>query len=123
MSTRDPASTGDFRSLYSHGFVRLAAAVPQVQIAEPAVNAKRTLALASRASEAGAALVVFPELGLSGYAIEDLLHQQAVTESVLQALEVVVQESAGLDPLLVVGGPLRAETGLFNTAVVIHRGR
>src|SRR5437588_441400 len=89
----------------------------------PAVNAERTLALARRASDEGAALVVFPELGLSGYAIEDLFHQQAVTESVLQALERVVAASADLAPLLVVGAPLRAESGLFNAAVVVHRGR
>jgi len=123
MSARDPATAGDFASLYSHGFVRVTAAVPHVQIAEPAVNAERTLALARRASDEGAALVVFPELGLSGYAIEDLFHQQAVTESVLQALERVVAASADLAPLLVVGAPLRAESGLFNAAVVVHRGR
>jgi NAD+ synthase (glutamine-hydrolysing) len=123
MSARDPATAGDFGSLYSHGFVRVAAAVPHVQIAEPAVNAERTLALARRASDEGAALVVFPELGLSGYSIEDLFHQQAVAESVLRGLGRLVTGSADLAPLLVVGAPIRAESGLFNAAVVVHRGR
>jgi NAD+ synthase (glutamine-hydrolysing) len=123
MSTQDPGTAGRFGSLYSHGFVRVAAAVPHVQIAEPAVNAQRTVALARRASDDGAALALFPELGLSGYAIEDLFHQQAVTESVLEALEQVVAASVELAPLLVVGAPLRAESGLFNAAVVVHRGR
>jgi NAD+ synthase (glutamine-hydrolysing) len=112
-----------FGSLYSHGFVRVATAVPRVRIAEPAFNADRTLELARRASDAGAALVVFPELGLSGYSIEDLLHQQALTDAVLDALARIVGESAGLSPVLVVGAPLRAGDGLFNAAVVMHRGR
>jgi NAD+ synthase (glutamine-hydrolysing) len=103
--------------------VRVAAAVPRVQIAEPVANAQRTLALAERASEQGAALVVFPELGLSGYSIEDLLHQQAIAESVLEALEQLRRGSAELAAVLVVGAPILAENGLFNTAVVIHRGR
>jgi NAD+ synthase (glutamine-hydrolysing) len=123
MSAQDPAPAGDFGSLYRHGFVRVAAAVPRVQIAEPDANARRTLALADRASEQGAALVVFPELGLSGYSIEDLLHQQAIAESVLDALEQVRRGSAELPAVLVVGAPILVESGLFNTAVVIHRGR
>ncbi len=114
---------GPFGSLYSHGFVRVAAAVPHVRVAEPQVNAERTLALAHQASDAGAALVVFPELGLSSYAIDDLLHQRALLDGVLSAIERVVAESASLAPLIVVGAPLPAEHGLFNTGVVIHRGR
>jgi NAD+ synthase (glutamine-hydrolysing) len=112
-----------FDSLYAHGFARVAAAVPRVHIAEPDQNAERTLALARRASEAHAALVALPELGLSGYSIEDLLHQQALTDAVLEALARIVAESASLEPLLVIGAPIRAESGLFNAAIVIHRGR
>ncbi|HEY6397906.1 MAG TPA: NAD(+) synthase, partial [Solirubrobacteraceae bacterium] len=112
-----------FHSLYSHGFVRVAAAVPRVGLADPAFNAQHTLALAQRASEAHAGLVVFPELGMSGYSIEDLLHQQALSDAVLEALSSIVTESASLEPVLVVGAPLRAEGGRFNCAVVIHRGR
>jgi NAD+ synthase (glutamine-hydrolysing) len=123
MSPETGAQGRPFGSLYSHGFVRVAAAIPRVDIARPELNAERTLALARAASGAHAALVVFPELGLSGYSIEDLLHQQAVTDGVLEALERVVAESAALEPVVVVGAPLRAESGLFNTAVVIHRGR
>src|SRR5438105_4301716 len=123
MSAQDPSAAGDFGSLYSHGFVRVAAAVPHVQIAEPAVNAQRTLALARRASDHGAALVVFPELGLSGYAIEDLFHQQALAESVLEALERVVAASEDLFPVVVVGAPLQVQGGFFNTAVVINSDR
>jgi len=123
MSSAATTDRRPFDSLYSHGFVRLAAAVPRVQIAEPAVNAERTLALARRASEERAAAVVFPELGLSGYSIEDLFHQQALLDSIVEALAGLVSASADLLPVVVVGAPLQADGGLFNTAVVIHRGR
>jgi NAD+ synthase (glutamine-hydrolysing) len=68
-------------------------------------------------------VVVFPELGLSGYAIDDLLHQQSLTDAVLEAIKTLLAASAALEPVIVVGAPLEAERGLFNTAVVIHRGR
>ncbi len=122
MASQKATKPKPFGSLYTHGFARVAAAVPRVQIAEPEINTDRTLALARAASEAHAALVVFPELGLSGYSIEDLFHQHAVTGAVLDGIERIVAESAGLEPVIVVGAPLRAENGLFNTAVVVHRG-
>jgi NAD+ synthase (glutamine-hydrolysing) len=112
-----------FDSLYSHGFVRIVAAVPHVKVADPDFNTQRTLELAGQASEAGAALVVFPELGISTYAIDDLLHQQALLGAVQRALGRIVEASAGLLPVIVVGAPLLVEGGVFNTAVVIHRGR
>jgi NAD+ synthase (glutamine-hydrolysing) len=112
-----------FHSLYSHGFVRIAAAVPNVRIADPAFNAQRTVELARAASDQHAAVVVFPELGLSGYAIDDLLHQQSLTDAVLEAIKTLLAASVALEPVIVVGAPLEAERGLFNTAVVIHRGR
>ncbi len=123
MTPANGAPKRPFGCLYEHGFARVAAAAPRVQIAEPEVNTERTLALARRASDQRAALVVFPELGLSGYSIEDLFHQQAVTDGVLAGLERIVAESAALEPVVVVGAPLYVEHGLFNTAVVIHRGR
>lgn len=110
-------------SLYDHGFARVAAAVPHVRPADPAFNAERTLALARQASDAGAALVVFPELGISAYAIDDLLHQQALLHATLQAIERLVLASADLGCMVIVGAPLRVEQGLFNTALVIHGGR
>jgi NAD+ synthase (glutamine-hydrolysing) len=113
----------NFASLYSHGFVRVAAAVPHVRIGEPEFNAERTLALAQQSSEEHAAVVIFPELGISGYSIDDLLHQGALLDAVLDAVGRIASESASLAPVIVVGAPLRFEHGLFNTAIVIHRGR
>ena len=103
MSPSSGAPGRPFGSLYEHGFVRLAAAVPHVQIARPEVNAERTLGLARRASDQHAALVVFPELGLSGYSIEDLFHQQEI--DVVTAPRGLVQPAE--PPRLVLRGPDR----------------
>lgn len=117
------ADTTPFGSLYRHGFVRVAAAVPHVRIAEPEFNAERTIDLAERASEAGAGLALFPELGLSGYAIEDLLMQDPLLDAVEREIGTIVEASAGLMTVLVVGAPLRFGARIYNCAAVIHRGR
>ena len=123
ISSGAMGATRTFASLHCQGFVRVAAAVPFVRPADPAYNAQRTLVLARDASQAGAALVLFPELGLSAYAIDDLLHQQVLADGTLAALEQIVAASQSLAPVLIVGMPLWSEGGLFNAAVVIHRGR
>lgn len=59
-----------FHNIHTHGFVRAAVCAPRVRVADPAFNAGETLAMARRAAEAGASIVLFPELGLSAYAID-----------------------------------------------------
>ena len=65
---------------------------------------------------------VFPELCLTGYAIDDLVMQDAVLDAVEAAIARLVEASADLFPVLVVGAPLRHRNRLYNCAVVIHRG-
>jgi NAD+ synthase (glutamine-hydrolysing) len=115
--------TPPFRSLYSHGYARVAAAVPHVRMGDPAFNAERTVELAGRAHGTGAAVVVFPELGLAGYSSEDLFHQAALLDGVEAGLQRVVAASVDVQPVLMVGAPVRVEGGLFNAALVIHRGQ
>lgn len=112
-----------FRNIHTHGFVRIACAAPRLRVADPAFNVAETLALLRRADEAGAALTLFPELGLSAYAIDDLLQQNALLDAVQAALGRLVEESRALRCMAVVGAPLRVEGRLFNCAVAIHRGR
>jgi NAD+ synthase (glutamine-hydrolysing) len=112
-----------FHSIYRHGFVRVAACVPRVRVGDPAANAARTIALAGRAVERGAALAVFPELGLTAYSNEDLFHQDAMLDAGLAALDRVREASTGLGALLVVGAPLRVAGRLLNCAVAVHRGK
>jgi NAD+ synthase (glutamine-hydrolysing) len=122
MPPRDDSRV-PFQSIYRHGYVRIAAAVPLVRIGDPAENARRTIELARQASDRDAALVVFPELGLSAYTAEDLFRQDALIEATEAAIEQVRAASEQIAPVIVVGAPLRAEQGLFNVAVVLHRGR
>jgi NAD+ synthase (glutamine-hydrolysing) len=112
-----------FDSIYRHGFVRIAAAVPRVRIGDPHANATRTIGLIEQADAAHAALVAFPELGLAAYTSEDLFHQDALLGATLEAVEMVRAASERVNPFIVVGAPLQAEQGIFNAALVIHRGR
>ena len=78
----------EFRNLYAHGFARIAAASPRVYLADPIANARETIALMRRADADRAALLVCPELGLSGYTLDDLLnHPAAVMHEIDRALE------------------------------------
>jgi NAD+ synthase (glutamine-hydrolysing) len=112
-----------FHSIYSHGFIRAAVAVPFVRVADPGYNVERTLELARRASELHAAIALFPELGISAYSNEDLFHQDALLDATCSALASLIAQSHELSPVLVVGAPLRSEEKLFNCAVVIYRGK
>ena len=111
-----------FNSMYSHGYVRAAVCIPRVQVADPAFNAEHTLDLARRASELSAAVALYPELGISSYSCDDLFQQDALLDGVREALARVVRESASLNPVLLLGAPLRFEGMLFNCAVVVYRG-
>jgi NAD+ synthase (glutamine-hydrolysing) len=113
----------EFLSAYDQGFARVAACTLPVAIADPAVNAERTVALARQCHDDGTAVAVFPELGISGYAIEDLLLQEPLLDAVERALQDVVSASADLLPLIVVGAPLRHGHRLYNCAVAVHRGQ
>jgi NAD+ synthase (glutamine-hydrolysing) len=114
--------TKHFRSLYTHGFVRLAAATPQATVGDPAANAAAILELARQADAARAAVCVFPELSVSAYAIDDLLQQEALLGAVEAGIASLVAASKELFPVLIVGAPLRRQGRLYNTAVIIHRG-
>lgn len=112
-----------FFNLYRHNFVRLAMAVPEVKVADPAFNAVKTIDLAKKAAEKKALIVAFPELGISAYTCEDLFHQQALLDGCLEALSEVCAASRDLPIVIVVGMPLKLSGMLFNCGIVIYRGR
>ena len=112
----------DFYSAYRHGFVRVAACTHHTALADPRTNAASVLRLARECHDEAVALAVFPELTLSGYSIEDILLSETLLESVTEALATIIEASAELLPVLVVGAPLRYRHRIYNTAVVIHRG-
>lgn len=112
-----------FFNLYSHDFARVAVASPRCRVADPAFNVQETLRLAREAADQGAVLVAFPELGLSAYTCDDLFHQRALLEAVVDALGQVVEASRALPLAMIVGAPLRLNHVLFNCAVVVAGGR
>lgn len=111
-----------FESAYRHGFARVAACTIPVSIADPATNAQAVLDTVRECDAEGVAVAVFPELCLTGYAIEDLVMQDAVLDAVEEAVGTLVVASEELLPLIVVGAPLRHRNRIYNCAVVIHRG-
>jgi NAD+ synthase (glutamine-hydrolysing) len=112
----------DFYSAYAQGFARIAACTVPVAISDPATNATTILAEARTCHDQGVAIAVFPELALCGYAVDDLLLQDVLLESVLAGIGEIVTASTDLLPVIVVGAPLVHGTRVLNCAVVIHRG-
>ncbi|HQT79313.1 MAG TPA: nitrilase-related carbon-nitrogen hydrolase, partial [Rhodopila sp.] len=112
-----------FRSLYRHGFARVAACTTRTALADPATNAQTILAMARHCHDKGVAVAVFPELGLSGYSIGDLLQQTTLLDAVEAGIGTLIAASAELMPLLLVGAPLRHLGALYNCALAIHRGQ
>ena len=113
----------DFFSAYRHGFARVAACTHRTVLADPAANAASVLRIARECHDEGVAVAVFPELTLSGYSIEDILLQDSLLDAVEAAVAELVTGTTDLLPVLVVGAPLRHLHRIYNTAVVIHRGR
>jgi NAD+ synthase (glutamine-hydrolysing) len=112
----------NFWSPYGHEFVRVASCVPGVEVGDAAFNVAQTLDLARRGDERKIALMIFPELGISAYAIDDLLFQDALLDRVEAGIVEIAEASRELFSVLVVGAPLRRSGQLFNCAVVVHRG-
>ena len=110
--------------MLSYGFLRAAAAVPHLRVADCAFNAERTASLMRRAEALGVAVLVFPEMGLTGYTCGDLFHQAPLQRAALDALERVrLASGADFRGLVTVGLPLAIDDQLFNCAAVLHRGR
>ena len=116
------AKTHPFHSPRTHGFVRVAAATPVVHIADPKANAEEHLALIRQAGEQGVDLIVFPELSLSGYAIDDLHMQAALLDEVERQVDVIAEAADEAGLVAVVGAPIRNGDALFNCAVVLGGG-
>ncbi|WP_075293147.1 NAD(+) synthase [Pararhizobium arenae] len=113
----------EFYSPYSHGFVRCAACTPTCEVADPDFNAQAIIELARAGHDRHVALMVFPELCVSGYAIDDLLGQDALLDAVEASIARIVSASQKLTPVVLIGAPLRHEGRLFNCALAIHSGK
>ena len=106
------------------GFVRVAAAVPVLKLADTRVNAERTIALMERAEGQDVSVVVFPEMGLTGYTCNDLFHHTTLQQGALEALgQVAAATKARFGGIAVIGLPLVVDDQVFNCAAVLSGGR
>jgi NAD+ synthase (glutamine-hydrolysing) len=103
--------------------VRVAACTLRTTLGDPAANAQAVLDIARECHDERAAVAVFPELTPTGYSLDDILMQDALLDAVEDELQRITQASVELMPVLVIGAPLRHLHRIYNTAVVIHRGR
>ncbi|MCR2833374.1 NAD(+) synthase [Parerythrobacter lacustris] len=116
------ASAQRFYDLHTHGFVRVATSTPKVRTADVAFNAQSIIEEAVKAGEAHVDLLLYPELCLSGYAIDDLHLQAALLEAVEAHLGKIVTASRTIPTVLVIGAPLRRNGRIYNCALAICRG-
>ena len=112
-----------FFSLHRQGFVRVAACTPRIEVGDPKSNADETLALMREGEAKSVDLMLFPELGISAYAIDDLLLQDALLDGVEAGIAQLVEASKSLRPVFIVGAPVRRNNRLYNCGVAISRGR
>lgn len=115
--------TAPFYDIHTHGLVRVASCTPRVEVGNPAFNHQQTLDLARRGHDQHVDLMLFPELGLSAYAIDDLLLQDALLQRVEDEIRALLRASETLRPVLILGAPLRRNSRIYNCAVVMHRGQ
>ncbi|MBM3604311.1 MAG: NAD(+) synthase, partial [Alphaproteobacteria bacterium] len=111
-----------FSSFHRHGFVRVATSTPRVRPADITYNCDSIIDEARRADDLGVDLLVYPELCVSSYAIDDLHLQDAVLLSVERGIERIIKASASLAPVLLIGAPLRRDGRLYNCALIVARG-
>ena len=102
------------------GFVKVAAAVPQVKVADCNSNIEQIIALAVQAADEGCSIVLFPELSITAATCGDLFRQQNLLSSALQALQRLLDEQ--LETVVVVGMPMVYNGRLYNCAVVVAEG-
>jgi NAD+ synthase (glutamine-hydrolysing) len=116
-------SKNDFFSLHRQGFVRVAACTPRIHVGDPESNGGEIATLMRDGHARNVDLVVFPELALSAYAIDDLFLQDALLDGVEAAASGLLELSRDLHPVFVVGAPVRRNGRLYNCGIAFARGR
>lgn len=105
-----------------HGFIKVAAVSPKIKVADPEYNAGEICKKIDEAVEAGAKLIVFPELCITGYTCGDLFLQELLLEQAKKALLNIAAYTQDKDALIFVGLPIEKEQKLYNVAAVLKDG-
>ncbi len=107
----------------NYGFVRAAAAVPQLKVANCGFNGENIISLILKAEDGNVQFVVFPELSITGYTCGDLFHQQALLLDAEMQLNDILEKTRGTSTIAVVGLPVYLDSQIFNCAAVIQSGK
>lgn len=109
--------------LKKQGFVRVGAVVPKLKVADTEFNCNEIIKQIEVASNNKIQIIVFPELCVTGYTCQDLFEQDTLLEEAEKALNKILDYTNNLDIICIIGMPIKAENQLFNTAVVIQKGK
>lgn len=109
--------------LKEQGFVRVGAVVPKLKVADTEFNCNEIIKQIEIASNNKIQIIVFPELCVTGYTCQDLFEQDTLLEEAENALNKILDYTNNLDIICIIGMPIKAENQLFNTAVVIQKGK
>ena len=104
------------------GFIRVAAATPDIKVADPVYNEAHVWNMIEEGEKNGAKLMVFPELCLTGYTCGDLFHQDILVDTAADMLKKLICRSEGHDVLFFVGLPWMKDGKLYNVAAAVHDG-
>lgn len=105
-----------------HGFIKVAAATPDIRVADVDYNKGQIIKQMDEAAEAGAKIIVFPELCITGYTCSDLFLQDILLSSAKKALVEIAEHTKNLDALVFVGVPIAVGGELYNVAAALNHG-
>lgn len=106
----------------NYGFIRVAAAVPAVRIADIGFNVREIIRMTSEAEAENASIVLFPELAVTGYTCGDLFRQQLLIDKAEDGIRSILESTRGKSVTVVAGVPVRFRGRLYNCAVVMKNG-
>ena len=107
----------------AYGFVKAACVSPELKVADCKFNAEKIIEAAEKVSNAGASIIVFPELSITGYTCGDLFFQQTLQSSAQNALITIIEKTAKLNSLIFLGLPLPKTEGIYNCGAAVYGGK
>jgi NAD+ synthase (glutamine-hydrolysing) len=107
----------------NYGYIKAAVASPKLKVANPDYNSAEIFKLIEEANNRRSALIVFPELSITGYTCGDLFNQKSLLKGSLRALANLIENTSNMNILTLIGMPLYINDGLYNCAVAIQRGK
>lgn len=106
-----------------YGFVRIGCLVPNIKVADIIYNTDELIQKIKEMSKLGINIVLTPELALTGYTCGDLFHQSTLIKECEEDLEKILEETKELDTISIIGMPIKYKNKVYNTAVVISKGK